>query len=282
MKCKKKRCLRTILVVLLVLLIALCYCPHEVIRSQIVEEANCIKNGMIEIVCKRCDKVLKEEILEKTAHEFGEYTLRIKPNEYGPGLEVRSCRICLKEEEREYFCKHEVNVEEDWKYTKYAITFESGERYKHCSFCNAVMLETYDVPVLENNSIYIVGTDIKKSFTISSFTQSAVDSYDIVYTEGSKLGKNNPFVLGHRYGTLGILDQTEVGTHIYLHINGVIEIYEVIVSEYGIQNAAKSDIIGRNSGVSIWDSYDCKTLHMYTCYGENRNGRWMVLAKQIL
>ena len=144
-----------------------------------------------------------------------------------------------------------------------------------------MLSEYYNMSELENNSIYITGTDINHGFTISSFTQSAVDTYDIVYTEETDLGSNNPFVLGHNYGTLGILNQTKVGAHIYLNINGVIEIYEVVVSEYALQNSAWTDIIGQTTGTSLWHNYGCKTLHMYTCYGNNRNGRWLVLAKKI-
>lgn len=281
MNCKKRRYLGMILVMLLFGLSAICYCPHKVTYTKVVKEATCFESGQIDTLCKRCDTVLENNILEKTAHTFGDYELTIKPSASKPGLEVRVCSVCFKEEKREYFCVHEVNPEEKWTYLKYATPFESGERYKHCSLCETALSETYTIPMLEDNSIYIVGTDIKERFVISSFTQGAVDRYDIVYTEDTKIGTNNPFVLGHNYGTLGVLYETKVGEHIYLYINGVIEIYEVIVSEYGLQNALWSDIIGQTTGTSIWDKYDCKTLHMYTCYGENRNGRWIVLAKQV-
>ena len=271
MNCKKRRYFGTILVMLLIVIGTICYCPHKVTYTKVVKKATCFEFGQIDTICKRCNTVLSSNTLEKKAHTFGSYELKIKPSAIKPGLEVRVCSVCLKEEKREYFCVHEINTEERWTYVKYATPFESGERYKHCYLCEAVLSETYTIPVLENNSIYITDTDIKKSFTISSFTQSAVDRYDIVYTEGSKIGTNNPFVLGHNYGTLGKLYQTKVGEHIYLYINGVIEIYEVVVSEYGLQNSSKSDIIGQTTGTSIWDNYDCKTLHMYTCYGNNRN-----------
>ena len=179
------------------------------------------------------------------------------------------------------FCEHKVNEEQEWVYIKYATSLEHGKRYKHCCVCGNAVIETYSLFALENNSIYIEGTDIKENFTISSFTQSAVDKYEIVYTDGAPKGAQNPFILGHRYWPLGKLYQTKVGTHIYLNINGKIEIYEVVVSEYGLQNAKKNNIIGQTTAASMWDNYNCKTLHLYTCYGENRNGRWLVLAKQI-
>ena len=149
-----------------------------------------------------------------------------------------------------------------------------------CYVCGTILTEESKIPMLEKNVVCISGTDINHSFSVSSFTQKAVDKYDIVYSEEA-LGKDDPFILGHQYRDLGMLYQTKVGSYIYINIEGVIEIYEVIVSEYGIQNSNKTDIIGQTTGASIWDNYDCKTLHLYTCYGSNKDGRWMVLAKQV-
>ncbi|MBR3614766.1 MAG: hypothetical protein IKL55_06270 [Clostridia bacterium] len=281
MKRKNERYIGMLLAVLLVAICAIYYCPHKENYTKVVKVATCFEEGQIDTICKKCKTVLSSDVLEKASHFFGDYEIKIKPSEFKTGLEVRICKKCSKEETREYFCEHKITEDEKWIYEKYATPFEEGRRYKRCNLCDAKISEKYTIPELENNSIYICGTDIKKQFTISSFTQSAVDRYNIVYTENSKLGSNNPFVLGHNYGTLGILYQTKIGEHIYLYINGTIEIYEVIISEYGLQNSAKSDIIGQTTGISIWNTYDCKTLHMYTCYGNNRNGRWIVLAKKI-
>ena len=219
MKSKKVRYWGIILVILMIGLCVICYCPHKVTYTKVVKDATCFELGQIDTICKRCDTVLAQNMLEKKSHTYGEYELVIKPSVFAPGLEVRVCSVCLKKEKREYFCVHEVNTEERWTYARYATPSESGERYKHCRLCGAVLTETYTIPELEENSIYITGSDIKKSFTISSFTQSAVDTYDIVYTEGTDIGSDNPFVLGHNYGTLGKLYQTKVGEHIYLYIN---------------------------------------------------------------
>ena len=139
-------------------------------------------------------------------------------------------------------------------------------------------VEEHTMTVSRENSIYIPGTGINNSFTISSFTQSAIDDFDIVYTESTEGGSNNPFVLGHNYRTLGNLDRAEVGQNIYIVKNGVIEIYKIVVSEYGLQNTSWTDIVGQSTGTSVWHNYDCKTLHIYTCYGSDVDGRWMVLA----
>lgn len=168
-----------------------------------------------------------------------------------------------------------------WVYTKYSTPVESGERYKKCSECGNTVSESYTMSMPGDDSIYIAGTDIKACYKISSFTQKAVDKYDIVYTEETSLGSNNPFILGHKYRTLGKLSQTKVGSYIYLSKNGEIETYKVIISEYGLQNDDETDIIGQTTGTSIWDTFDGKTLHIYSCYGKNDDGRWMVLATKI-
>lgn len=256
-------------------------CPHEVTYNKVVKEATCCELGQIDIICELCEVVLENVTLKKTAHIFGAYKLVVKPSVSKPGIEVRTCLNCSKQEKRDYFCAHETNAKEEWTYIKYATPLKKGERYKNCLLCGTVVSEAYAIPALENNSIYITGTDINHRFTISSFTQNAVDKYDIVYTEDVGLGTKNPFVLGHNTRSLGILDQTKVGELVYVYINGVIEIYEVVVSEYALLNASGKDMIGKTTGTSIWHEYESKTLHIYTCYGVNTNGRWIVLAKKI-
>lgn len=177
-----------------------------------------------------------------------------------------------------FYCAHKKT------YTK-VIKEETAYRYGRiidvCEKCNVKVKEKIGIPYLEENYIYITGTDIKENFVITAFTQSAVDTYNIIYTEKTALGENNPFILGHDYKSLGKLYQTKVGEYIILNINGTIEIYEVMASEYGIQNLARTTIIGQNTGISIWHTYEEKTLHLYTCYGEDENGRWIVLARKI-
>lgn len=318
MKCKKIRYLVIILVIVMIGLYAIFYCPHKVTYTKLVKEATCFELGQIDTLCKRCDTVLVSNTIERTVHTFGKYKLTVEPSASGPGLEVRICSVCLAEEKREYYCPHDSvytelvkeatcidtgqidticakckmvlqnNIVEKtahnwkrWTYVKYATPFESGERYKCCKLCGTELRESYTISNFKNNSIYITGTDIQNTFTISTFSQSAVDRYDIVYTEESVLGANDPFILGHNYNSLGVLYQTDVGDYVYLYINGVIETYKVIVSEYGVMDYESNDIIGQTTGTSIWHNYGCKTLHMYTCYGHEANGRWIVLARKI-
>jgi sortase (surface protein transpeptidase) len=114
---------------------------------------------------------------------------------------------------------------------------------------------------------------------ISSFTQSAVDKYDIVYTTEA-MDSNNPFILGHNHGTMQYISKINKGDLIYVSVNGNVRTYKVVVSEFAMQNNSHTDIIGQSSGYSIWDNLGGETLHMYTCYGVN-NGRWMVLAIRV-
>ena len=111
MKSKKVRCLGTILVLVIIGICAICYCPHKVTYTKVVKEATCFKLGQIDTICKRCDKVLENKTLEKIAHTFGEYELIINPSASGPGLEVRVCYVCLKEEKREYYCPHNMTYD---------------------------------------------------------------------------------------------------------------------------------------------------------------------------
>ena len=218
-------------------------CLHCNTHTFIMKEASCVEIGHLQTICRDCEIILKEEEIPKE--------------------------------------EHQIDVEEPWKYNKLATLSESGKRYKSCTNCGELVYEEYELSLLEGNSIYITGTDINDYVTVSSFSQYSVDNYDIVYAEDLYFDSNNPFIMGHNYGSLRNLPQTEVGEYIYLYIDNVLEIYEVVVSEYGLLISEATDILGQTTGARIRDTYDCKTLHLYTCYGISRKGRWMVLAKQI-
>jgi hypothetical protein len=70
-----------------------------------------------------------------------------------------------------------------------------------------------------------------------------------------------------------------VGQLIYLSIGGNIEVYKVRVSEAARLTDYGGNITGNATGAELWDTYDGKTLHMYTCYGNG--GRWLVLAQKV-
>lgn len=201
----------------------------------------------------------------------------------------------------------------EWEYAEYATPSKAGERFKVCADCKNRVFEAYTVE-MEDNSIYIPGTEVLGCFAKSSYTQKAIDGNDMVYTEYAYRVKdeNNPFILGHWYGSLSTLHQTRIGQKIYICTNGKIETYEVVVSEYAVEDQNCVQIIGQTTGANIWDtlgndvsspyaSYglahgsknllekvnDGKTLHIYTCYNDRgdpwkkedgQRGRWIVLA----
>ena len=109
MKCKKIRYWEVTLVIVLIVLYAIWYCPHKVTYTDIVKEATCFENGQIDTICKKCNTVLASNTLEKTAHTFGEYELTIKPSASTPGLEIRVCSVCSKEEKREFYINECIN-----------------------------------------------------------------------------------------------------------------------------------------------------------------------------
>lgn len=136
---------------------------------------------------------------------------------------------------------------------------------------------------LENNMISVPRIGLKSVFTQGPFTQNAVDANDILlaYAYAIGLGENDPFILGHNTHSLKNLRNIQVGTNIYLNFNGILETYQVVVSELGQVTEDQSDIRGINSGETIYRNLGVKTLHMYTCDYSVSNGRWIVLAKKI-
>ena len=101
----------------------------------------------------------------------------------------------------------------------------------------------------------------------------------MVYSEELN-GHTGLWILGHRTKTMKYLQNVSVGDTIYVSINGTVNTYKVIISEYGLQNNSWTDIICQQSGYSIFNDFEAKTLRMYTCYGEE-NGRWVVFASLI-
>ena len=291
-------------------------CGHSNLYGIRLSEQTCETDANIKVVCMDCGMHIDNITHEALGHDFGEYEIVVEPSMYKDGLEVRYCKNCDEKEERIYKCKHETITTHvpktstctvngvvissckdchtpitelvldllehsygDWSITRYATPLNNGEKVRYCTSCDTKDTTSYSMSMAGSNSIYIPGTSINHIVAISSFTQAAVDSYYIVYTESTwRTGSNDPFVLGHNYWPLGALYQTDVGQYIYLSINGRIETYKVMVSEYAKE--INNEIIGQWTGVSMWRNYGVKTLHLYTCYGGGK-GRWLVLAKKV-
>jgi hypothetical protein len=251
-------------------------------------------------------------------HTFGDYELTVAPSVNTNGIETRICTRCRKKEKRVYICPHtNVRLVEsepatclttgfenfacedcgtvvdtivleqipcnfgDWYCVVQATPIEPGRMTRECVSCGSVETKEYTMEMAGPNSIFVPGTEINHEFAVTSFTQHAVDTNEIVYTEDAwGHDPNNPFILGHNYGAMQYIADIQIGQYIYVSVNNEIEIYEVVVSEFAMQNSTKKNIVGQTTGMSMWDSVGDKTLHMYTCYG-GTNGRWLVLAKLI-
>ena len=199
------------------------------------------------------------------------------------GIKERKCSECGMNFYSTYECPHK---ETHIAVTKESTVTETGEESIICSECGTV-LEKRIVPrkqsPKENNMISVPQIGLKSVFTQGPFTQNAVDANDILYAYAYAfgLGENDPFILGHNTHSLKNLRNIQVGTNIYLNLNGILETYQVVVSELGQATEDQSDIRGINSGETIYRNLGVKTLHMYTCDHSVSTGRWIVLAKKI-
>lgn len=227
-------------------------CKHEHETQIVLKKATCIEAGTQETKCLDCNKVLETTIINKTGHTFPAWT------ENATNMMFRTCQNCGIKEYKKLQKNDSISS-------------------------NSTIQETQNSSSMKNNSIFIPGTGINNSFTITTLTQASVNNNDLTYTYAYEagLGENDPFILGHNYGTMKFLHNTNVGQNIYVSLNGMIETYQVIISELAQATDDQTDIIGLSSNYSIFHNFGTKTLHLYTCDNRVSNGRWMVLAKKI-
>lgn len=221
-------------------------CAHNNTEMIISKVATCTEEGRQEIICKDCKKVLKSVSIPIVEHRFSDWQ-QISNTKMN-----RTCNNCKKIEEKEIFTQNS-NAQIDIN------------------------------GVIKNNSIYIPRIGMNASFSIAELTQSAVNQNDIICGYAYAIGYNedDPFILGHNYGTMKLLKGVLINDYIYININGQTETYQVVISELGQATDDEMDIIGLTTGTSIYQSFGTKTLHLYTCDNGCTNGRWMVLAKKI-
>lgn len=289
-------------------------CDHSVTERVVVKHPTCTEKGRVQIVCVLCQNVVGEEETEALGHRFSDYVLTVAPSIGTDGEEVGHCVRCGAAHGRAVVCGHEMTLRSldvapcctaegrelelcalcgslvaehelerlpcdygDWVIEVYAVPGVCGTRTHTCINCGASESESYEMQ-MRTNGLYIPEADIDGAVTVINghIYQEDVDAHDLVY--GPRyLRSTGPFILGHNYGTLGKLCHVCVGQYIYVSVGGVVETYEVVISEYGLQNSSWTDIVGQTTGTSIFREFDEKTLHIYTCYG-GRNGRWIVLA----
>lgn len=252
-------------------------CPHEDTYTSVVTESTCFEHGLEIVVCEYCETIVEERELELADHANIYTSVVEAPTCVKGGLEIVACADCnvTIEEHKLSTVGHFYG---NWIYTKYATPVEGGERHQKCNVCGYTAYYEYTMNMAGTNSVYIPGTGINHNFYVGSFTQADVDAHDIVYC--GSVYDGNPIILGHNTGSMRGLQYTKVGQKMYVSLNGRIEVYEVVISEFAMQNAEHNDIIGQSSGISLWDTVGAKTVRLYTCHG-GTNGRWLVLAKLV-
>ena len=247
-------------------------CPHIKIFERTAKNPNCVETGLMEYVCAECTTVVQDVEIPAFGHEFGDWVTVKTATCQSKGRQDKTCSRCATVESRELqIVGHSYG---DWWISKSAAPGQSGVKQRDCIWCSKSETKGYEF-TMGANAIYAPGTSLNHNFVVSEMTQANVDRYNIVYA--LSFNGVGPFILGHNTGSMRYISQIKVGQTIYVSLNGNIQKYKVIVSEFGMQNDSWTDIIGQSTGTSIFDNFGVTTLRMYTCYG-GTNGRWIVLA----
>lgn len=287
---------------------------HQIIEESI-NESSCSQNGTINRRCEQCGEITEVIKLAKYPHTLGEYTITTPPSKDMDGIQEAVCTTCGYVDAIPYFCPHvklfemktkdptceEVGTLEcicadcttvvhvldipalghsygDWSIAQYAEPHVDGLKEKTCEVCTKVVQESYEFSIGEN-AIYAPGTNLNADIVYTAMTQSAVDSYDLIYNT-YYWGCDGPWILGHSTRSMRFLPDVQVGQNIYVSVNGEMTTYKVIISEFAMQNSSWTDIVGQTCGHSVFKPMEGEHLRMYTCYG-GYNGRWIVIAEKV-
>lgn len=200
-------------------------------------------------------------------------------NEQGEGLKV--CSICGRILRINSIIINKLGCNyNDWSISKKATPLSEGIKTRNCLRCSKEETQSYIFNTIGKDYIYIPTANIHSKLYVGALTQSNIDIYDLVY-DTDYYGVKGVWVLGHQYGTLRDLHKVKVGDIIYIGVNNISKGYVVRYSEFALQNESKTDIIGQTSNVSVLSNLEGETLHIYTCYGKEKDHRWMVLAELI-
>ena len=289
-------------------------CPHDNPTLRAILEPTCGEVGINEAVCPQCEYVQYLPI-GKLPHAETESVVFQEPTCSVEGIEHLVCVECQNVTAENPIPLLECNWGE-WILDVYATPHEAGTRHHVCVDCDRSVSEEYTVE-LGNNYLYIPSANILCDFAITGFTQSAVDNNDVIYTKRAYgvVDDTNPFVLGHWFGSLTTMWHTPVGAYVYICIDGRIDTYQVINSEYAVEMYSCYHL-GQETGVNVFDAYgsamnsqyavygrnhqgedlwpeknDGRTLHMYTCHNKSdrpgwkssdgSRGRWIILANLV-
>ena len=123
-------------------------CKHESVHAVVTEYATCTQIGHENIICDKCNDILREQEIEAYGHTFRDYELTVAPSKNKNGVETKTCSACFATEEREYVCPHrntKVVVE------KAATCSENGLNAVVCAHCDTT---TYTSPVSVLECVY--------------------------------------------------------------------------------------------------------------------------------
>ena len=285
-------------------------CPHEDYSFEVVREATCRDEGIKLITCSDCGTT-EERPIPVLEHAETAIFVTADATCSLPGEKSHICTTCFSVAYAEDIPATE-HTYGDWMLDTYATPSKDGSRYRICHTCGYKDSQSYSVE-LEDKTLYIPSMNVRCPFAVGMFTQKDVNANDVLYTNWAYAIEdiNNPFILGHNYGSLGTLYELKIGEHVYVQLDGIVYDYKVVVSEYAVEYGGV-DQIGQTTGVNIWDTYssglssgesyyrretdstnrwaedDGMTLHMYTCYygsskpewepSHRNNGRWIVIA----
>ena len=196
-----------------------------------------------------------------------------------PGYGYKICSCCGRILRRDFNYSDSLGCTfGDWVIKEKATPLSNGVKVRNCIRCDNYEEEVYNFNTISNNFIYIPTADIHSKLYVGALTQSNIDKYDLVYNV-DYYGTKGPWVLGHQYGTLKNLYKVKIGDIIYIGVGNNIKSYIVRYSEFALQNERKTDIVGQTSNLSVLTDLEKETLHLYTCYGKDKDHRWMVLAE---
>ena len=118
-------------------------CKHADTEEVVKEAVTCTKDGVTEVICKKCGDLIDTKTVKSTGHKFGEYEVVTEATCSKDGLKRRTCSVCNEVEEVKIPAtgNHTVVTE----VTKKATCTTAGEKVTKCSVCDKV-LSTEEIP----------------------------------------------------------------------------------------------------------------------------------------
>ena len=132
-------------------------CKHADTEEVVKEAVTCTKDGVTEVICKKCGDLIDTKTVKSTGHKFGEYKVVTEATCSKDGLKRRTCSVCNEVEEVKIPAtgKHTAVTE----ITKKATCTTAGEKVTKCSVCDKV-LSTEEIPATGHKySDYVIKKD---------------------------------------------------------------------------------------------------------------------------